>query len=124
MRRAVVDWRLTDLERHSINVFVRQLADEFNRLDLGRIELAEFQWPDDPAQFGRVLHDSNHHMGTTRMSESPKTGVVNIDCKVHDVHNLFIGSSAVVPTGGYSNPTLTTIALTVRLADHLKNLLN
>jgi choline dehydrogenase-like flavoprotein len=124
MRRAVVDWRLTNLERYSVNIFVKQLASEFSRLDLGRVELADFQWPDDPLQFGRVLHDSNHHMGTTRMSDSPKTGVVNSDCKVHDVNNLFIGSSSVFPTGGYSNPTLTTIALTIRLADHLKNLLN
>jgi choline dehydrogenase-like flavoprotein len=123
MRRAVVDWRLTDLERYSINIFVRQLASEFNRLDLGRIELADYQWPDDPSQFGRVLHDSSHHMGTTRMSQSPETGVVNSRCKVHDVDNLFIGSSSVFPTGGYSNPTLTTIALTIRLADHLKNIL-
>jgi choline dehydrogenase-like flavoprotein len=123
MRRAVVDWRLTDLERHSIEIFVRQLASEFSRLDIGRIELADFQWPDDPSQFGKVLHDSNHHIGTTRMSHSPKTGVVDSHCKVHDVDNLFIGSSSVFPTGGYSNPTLTTIALTIRLADHLKKLL-
>ena len=124
MRRTVVDWRLTNLEKHSIDIFSKQLAREFSRLDLGRIELANFQWPDDPSQFGRVLHDSNHHIGTTRMSESPATGVVNSDCKVHDVDNLFIGSSSVFPTGGYSNPTLTAIALTIRLADHLKNLLH
>jgi choline dehydrogenase-like flavoprotein len=124
MRRAVVDWRLTDLERHSIEIFARQLASEFSRLDLGRIELADFQWPEDPSQFGGMLHDSNHHMGTTRMSESPKTGVVDSHCKVHDLDNLFIGSSSVFPTGGYSNPTLTTIALTIRLADHLKKFLD
>lgn len=124
MRRAVVDWRLTNLEKHSIDIFLRHLAGEFNRLDLGRIELSDYRWPDDPAQFGSVLHDSSHHMGTTRMSQSPKTGVVDRDCKIHDVDNLFIGSSSVFPTGGYSNPTLTTIALTIRLADHLKSHLN
>jgi choline dehydrogenase-like flavoprotein len=124
MRRTVVDWRLTNLENHSINIFLGHLASEFNRLDLGRIELVDYQWPGDPAQFGSVLHDSSHHMGTTRMSQSPKKGVVDSDCKVHDVDNLFIGSSSVFPTGGYSNPTLTTIALTIRLADHLKNILD
>jgi choline dehydrogenase-like flavoprotein len=124
MRRAVVDWRLTNLERHSIDVFLRELAAEFKRLDLGQIDTAGFQWPDDPKQFGQVLHDSNHHIGTTRMSDSPKTGVVNSDCRVFGLDNLFIGSSSVFPTGGYSNPTLTTIALTIRLADHLKNLLD
>jgi choline dehydrogenase-like flavoprotein len=124
MRRAVVDWRLTNLEKHSVDIFVRHLASEFSRLDLGRIEMADYQWPDDPAQFGSVLHDSSHHMGTTRMSPAPKTGVVDRDCKVHGVNNLFIGSSSVFPTSGYSNPTLTTIALTIRLADHLRNLLD
>ena len=103
---------------------MRHLASEFNRLDLGRIELADYRWPDDPSQFGSVLHDSSHHMGTTRMSQSPKTGVVDRDCKIHDIDNLFIASSSVFPTGGYSNPTLTTIALTIRLADHLKNFLD
>jgi choline dehydrogenase-like flavoprotein len=58
------------------------------------------------------------------MSNSPKTGVVNRHCQIYGMDNLFIGSSSVFPTGGYSNPTLTTIALTIRLADHLKNLLS
>jgi choline dehydrogenase-like flavoprotein len=124
MPRAVIDWRLTNLERHSIEVFVKQLASEFSRLDLGGIELADFHWPDDPSQFGACCSDSSHHMGTTRMSESPKTGVVDSHCKVHGIDNLFIGSSSVFPTGGYSNPTLTIIALTIRLADHLKSLLD
>ena len=62
----------------------------------------------------------NHHLGTTRMSDDPAKGVVDADSKVHDVGNLFVAGSSVFPTYGSSNPTLNLIALTLRLADHLK----
>lgn len=61
-----------------------------------------------------------HHIGTTRMSAHPNQGVVNENCRVHSVPNLYVASSAVFPTGGYANPTLTILALSLRLADHLK----
>jgi choline dehydrogenase-like flavoprotein len=61
-----------------------------------------------------------HAMGTTRMSDTIETGVVNRDCRAHGINNLYIAGNSVFPTGGYSNPTLTVIALAVRLADHLK----
>ncbi|MGB6015039.1 MAG: GMC oxidoreductase, partial [Nodosilinea sp.] len=61
-----------------------------------------------------------HHLGTTRMSASPRQGVVDENCRVHTVSNLYVASSSVFPTGGYVNPTLTILALTLRLADHLK----
>jgi choline dehydrogenase-like flavoprotein len=63
-----------------------------------------------------------HHLGTTRMSDDPATGVVDANCKVHDVSNLYIAGSSIFPTGGHANPTLTIVALTLRLADHLKEL--
>jgi choline dehydrogenase-like flavoprotein len=62
----------------------------------------------------------NHHLGTTRMHQDPRQGVVNPDSQVHGVDNLFVGGSSVFPTYGASNPTLNLIALTLRLADHLK----
>ncbi len=62
----------------------------------------------------------NHHLGTTRMHGDPKQGVVNADGQVHGVNNLYIAGSSVFPTYGASNPTLNLIALTLRLADHLK----
>jgi choline dehydrogenase-like flavoprotein len=63
-----------------------------------------------------------HHIGTARMGASPSTSVVDGDCRVHNVGNLFISSSAVFPTSGQANPTLTIIALALRLGDHLKRL--
>ncbi|HXI88019.1 MAG TPA: GMC family oxidoreductase, partial [Parvularculaceae bacterium] len=62
-----------------------------------------------------------HHMGTTRMSATPKYGVVDGDCKVHGIENLYIGGSSVYPTGGGCNPTFTIVCLSLRLGDHLAN---
>ena len=68
----------------------------------------------------KAMDWGNHHLGTTRMSDDPRTGVVDADSKVHGVGNLFVAGSSVFPTYGSSNPTLNLIALTLRLADHLK----
>jgi len=72
----------------------------------------------------RSIEGQYHHMGTTRMARDPKHGVVNEDCRVHGMENLFIGGSSVFPTVGHANPTLTIVALSLRLADHLKRLLH
>jgi len=84
--------------------------------NLGRLESGfgppDADWPN--------LTDSSHHIGTTRMSNDPKEGVVDKDCKVHGVANLFIASSSVFPTGGHVNPTLSIVAIALRLASHLK----
>jgi choline dehydrogenase-like flavoprotein len=67
-------------------------------------------------------HPHYHHMGTTRMDEDPKRGVVDANCRLHELPNLFVAGSSVFPTVGNVNPTLTIIALAFRLADHLKGL--
>jgi choline dehydrogenase-like flavoprotein len=64
---------------------------------------------------------AKHQLGTTRMHRDPRQGVVDPDCRVHGVENLYVASGSVFPTGGMANPTLTIIALAVRLADHLKH---
>jgi choline dehydrogenase-like flavoprotein len=65
----------------------------------------------------------HHMMGTTRMSKDPKNGVVDEHCCVHGIENLFIAGSAVFTTGGFANPTLTNLAISVRVADRVKKLL-
>ncbi len=60
-----------------------------------------------------------HHLGTTRMSRDPRTGVVDTDSRVHGVGNLYVAGGSVFPTGGHANPTLTVIALALRLGEHL-----
>jgi choline dehydrogenase-like flavoprotein len=61
-------------------------------------------------------------MGTTRMHDDPKAGVVDSHCRVHGVENVFVAGSSVFPTSGHANPTLTVVALALRLADHIKEL--
>jgi choline dehydrogenase-like flavoprotein len=75
------------------------------------------------AQWLGALDWGNHHLGTTRMSNDPKQGVVDADCKVHAVDNLFVAGSSVFPTYSASNPTLNLVALTLRLGDHLKKVM-
>ena len=69
-----------------------------------------------------VMDWGNHHMGTTRMSADPRTGVVDPNLQVFGIPNLFIAGSSVFPTYGASNPTMNLVALTLRLANHLKGL--
>ena len=61
-----------------------------------------------------------HQMGSTRMSDDPKQGVVDADCRVHGIGNLFIAGCSVFPTGGAANPTWTIVALALRLSEHIK----
>ena len=67
-----------------------------------------------------ALETGDHHMGAMRMSASSADGIVNVNSRLHSVGNLYIAGSAVFPAGGYANPTLTIVALALRLADHLK----
>jgi choline dehydrogenase-like flavoprotein len=60
-----------------------------------------------------------HHMGTTRMSSSPRTGATDGDARVHGMQNLYIAGSSLFPTAGWAKPILTIAALSLRLADHL-----
>ena len=121
MRRARVDWRVTDLHKKTVEALSETIAAEFERLQIGRVEpLDVFAAGSD---WRAKITDVNHHIGTTRMHDDPRQGVVDRHCRVHSMDNLYIGSSAVFPTGGYSNPTLTMMALCLRLSDHLKKTL-
>jgi choline dehydrogenase-like flavoprotein len=75
------------------------------------------------AEWLSVMDWGNHHLGTTRMHDDPKQGVVDANSQVHGLANLFIAGSSVFPTYSASNPTLNLVALTLRLADHLKGVL-
>lgn len=122
MPRARLDWRLGELERRTLSEFVRTLASEFERLGLGSFDLKQIAFLDDPVAWVERAHDSAHHMGTARMHETPRLGVVDSQCQVHGIANLYVGSSAVFPTSARSNPTLTILALCLRIADRLKQI--
>jgi choline dehydrogenase-like flavoprotein len=72
-----------------------------------------------PEDFIPKIMDSYHHMGGTRMALSPSQGVVDDQLKIHGTKNAYVCSSSVFPSSGFSNPTHTLLALSVRLADHL-----
>ena len=84
-------------------------------------ELELFDWLNDTGSAWQThVDDQKHHIGTARMADSPADGVIDRNLCVHGTDNLYIASSAVFPTGGHSNPTLTMLALTFRLADQLR----
>lgn len=111
---AELEWRFTDQDIASMRR-TQQLFGEA-QVSVGHREVGSFL-----EDRGRppLLTGGNHHMGTTRMATSPRQGVVDANCRVHDHENLFIAGSSVFPTGGYANPTLTLVALAFRLSDHI-----
>jgi len=119
VRRSNVRWRLTDLTCYTIRRFAVVLRNEFARTGIGEIQLEEWVLDDSKSWTDRIS-DQFHHIGTARMNDSPGLGAVDCHCRVHDIGNLYIAGSAVFPTSGHSNPTLTIIALSMRLADRLK----
>lgn len=118
-QRARLQWQPGGIERVTVAKTMMLVAAEFGRLGIGRIRLNELLLEDD-TRWNENLGWFGHHMGTTRMSETERAGVVNPDCRVHGLANLYIAGSSVFPTCGYANPTLTILALALRLADHLK----
>jgi choline dehydrogenase-like flavoprotein len=121
--QARLDWRLSPVDILSVLRTQRIVDAELRRARLGelRIELRDDTPPLGPVPIG--VHGGYHHMGTTRMHTDPRHGVVDPDCRVHGLANLFIGGPSVFPTGGYANPVLTIVALSLRLADHVKGLM-
>ena len=87
---------------------------------IGRVKLMEFLQDEHDHSWPAFTGAGWHHMGTTRMSDDPKTGVVDANCKVHTLANLFVAGSSCFVTAAAPNPTLTLIALTLRLSDHIK----
>lgn len=120
MPRVRLDSRLGELERRTISEFAIIMISEFERLGFGTFDRRQLMALQDSAEWLHAAHDSAHHMGATRMHEDPRFGVVDSNCRVHGIANLYIGSSGVFPTSARSNPTLTILALCLRIADRLK----
>jgi len=122
-RKVVVDWRLNELDKHTLRQAVLVAGKIMANKDLGRIKLQDWIIDNDLI-FPDTTEDEvagYHHMGTTRMAESPKYGVVNKDQQVFGIDNLYIGGSSVFSTSGHANPTFTIVQLSLRLADHIAN---
>jgi choline dehydrogenase-like flavoprotein len=120
MRRVQVAWIFSDLDLRSHERGMQIVAEELGMAGLARLQvvmpLSSAEKPLGTTRGG------GHHMGTTRMHSDPKQGVVDANCRVHGLDNLFIAGSSVFPTFGIANPTLTLIALALRTAGHLRDL--
>jgi choline dehydrogenase-like flavoprotein len=112
--QAEVHWSFGMVERKTYEYGLQRVISYLDMLVPGakKARLDRARWVEDAM-------GTWHHIGTTRMSDKPSGGVVDTDLKVHEVDNLYVVGSSVFPTGGAAAPTLTIVALSLRLADHL-----
>ncbi|WP_282160820.1 GMC family oxidoreductase [Ulvibacterium marinum] len=118
----LINWQLTELERNSIRGMNMVLGKELIESGIGRLHAPPWVF-DTSLEWPNTLGGGWHHMGTTRMHNDPKKGVVDAHCTVHGMDNLHIAGSSCFTTAGAANPTLSLIALTLRLSKRLKELL-
>lgn len=105
----------SELDKRSLIELHTVLAQEVAAAGLGILQGSpqlESVWP--------INRDASHHMGTTRMGHDAATSVVDSNCKIHGVENVYIAGASVFAMSGCANPTMTLVALAIRLADHLK----
>lgn len=120
MRAVEVDWQIKGDELRTLALFARHIHNELEARGLARVEIDPLLEAEDPA-FLKEIRDDIHHMSTTRMGRSVEDGVVDKDLKVFGTSNLFVAGAAVFPTSGRTNPTLTGIALALRLCEQLED---
>lgn len=118
-RKVCVDWRLTALDWHTYRVVAQIAGGELSRACRERFQPAP--WLEPGSGVVPPLRGTSHHLGTTRMSDDPATGVVDRHCKVHGIDNLHVVGSSVFPAAGWAFPTFTIVALSLRLADRLQH---
>ena len=112
------DWQMKKIDRRTIRTVGMEAAKMMIRTGVGRVRLDDWVLDESDPHFGW----GNHHLGGARMSKTPETGVVDANCRVHGTPNLYVAGSAVFPTAGHANPTLTITQFALRLADHLASL--
>jgi len=113
--RLSVRFRVSNGDRHSIARSLAVVAAELEQRHLASVELVSLA-DLEAMRFG----DGTHQMGLTRMRDSPTQGVVDRHCRLHDSPNVYVASSSVFPTSGAVGPTLTIVALAIRIADEIK----
>jgi choline dehydrogenase-like flavoprotein len=117
MPKLRVDWRYTSGDVETVKRALALLADDIQRSGIGHFEYDEESVELEMTRYGAY---GGHHIGTARMGSDPRSSVVDSDCRVHGVDNLYIASAAVFPTSSQANPTLTIVAMALRLAAHLR----
>jgi choline dehydrogenase-like flavoprotein len=117
-RKVCIDWQLTALDRHTYRTAAMLFGTELAKACNGRFQIAPWLEEDDSTE--SLVYGTAHHLGTTRMSDDPMLGVVDRNCRVHSIDNLHIAGSSIFPTGGWAFPTFTIVAMSLRLAEHLR----
>ncbi|MGE3923606.1 MAG: GMC oxidoreductase [Lautropia sp.] len=116
MQRAVIDWRLSETVTRTVDRTFELIARELRDKKLATVtlapEVATVGWAPD-------MEGTYHHMGTTRMHDSPRHGVVDRNCQVHGIGNFYVAGSSVFTTSSSNHPTMTLVALALRLSDRL-----
>jgi choline dehydrogenase-like flavoprotein len=115
-RKIVLNWQVGELDRRTVRVALEEFARAVGAAGLGRL----YSRPVAEPGFWPNVFGGHHHLGTTRMHRDARSGVVDRDCRVHGLGNLYVAGSSVFPTGGFANPTLTIVAMALRLTDHLR----
>ncbi len=117
---ASLHWALSEIDKKSIRRVHELIGQQLGAAGLGRVKV--FKFLEDPHNNGWSEGTSGgwHHMGTTRMGTDPKTSVVDANCQVHGISNLFCAGSSCFPTSGAANPTLSLLALSLRLSNYIK----
>ncbi|MDR3440342.1 GMC family oxidoreductase [Telmatospirillum sp.] len=116
--RLMIDWRYTDRDIATVSTMLALLAGDIARSGVGRFDYAPDSVEQEMTRYGAY---GGHHIGTTRMGATAREGVVDANCTVHGLANLHIAAASVFPTSSQANPTLTVIAMGLRLARHLKD---
>jgi choline dehydrogenase-like flavoprotein len=111
-----VDWRYGAEDIESVRRTLDLVAAEVQRSGIGQLTYDAHSLEEDLLRFGAY---GGHHIGTARMGTDPRTSVVDAQCRVHSTDNLFVAGSSVFPTSSQANPTLTLIAMSLRLGRHL-----
>lgn len=119
--RVRIDWHRSDDDISAVQRGFSVLRGSLSRTAVCRVEFDEDKLQQRLAAGAPV---ASHHLGTTRMAVSARDGVVDPDCAIFDLPDVYLASSAVFPTGSHANPTLTIVALSLRLAAHLLARLN
>lgn len=131
LRRLRFDWRLTDLDYHTMKTAMLALGAHFAETGTGRIRIDDWLMEEDPqlpriaksGKYGRYMSGAYHQMCTLRMDADPRAGVVDGNCRVHGTENLYIGGSGAFATPGFANPTYTIVKMALRLGEHLADTL-
>lgn len=119
--RVELHWRKGELESKTLVEGLKLMGATLIEKEIGRVRMDNWvsNGPDYPTD-GEIA--GYHHMGGTRMSDNPRLGVVDANCRVHGMQNLFIAGSSIFATGGYANPTATIVAFSHRLGEHLASI--